>query len=56
MITRPSVRGTAKPGIGCSAPTLATAAVERPVLYEALMLDIANTRWRFDQQTNAGPP
>ena len=56
MITRPSVRGTAKPGIGCSAPTLATAAVERPVLYEALMLDIANTRWRFDQQTNTGPP
>ena len=40
-------------GIGCSAPTLA---VERPFLYDALMLAIADTAWRFDEQTNAGPP
>ena len=43
-------------GIGCSAPTLAAAAVEPPLLYDALMLDIANKSWRFDQQTNADPP
>ena len=40
MITRTPVRGTAMTGIGCSAPTLA-AAVELPLLYDALMLDIA---------------
>ena len=34
-------------GVGCSAPTLATVAVERPLLYDALML--------VDEQTNAGP-
>ena len=43
-------------GIGCSAPTLKTAAVKRPLVYDALMLDIANMGRRFDEQTNAGPP
>ena len=55
MITRTTVRGTAMTGVGCSAPTLATAAVERPLLYDALIA-IADTGWWFDEQTNAGPP
>ena len=45
--TRTKARGTAMTGVGCSAPTLATLAVERPLLYDALML--------VDEQTNAGP-
>ena len=45
--TRTKARGTAMTGVGCSAPTLATVAVERPLLYDALML--------VDEQTNAGP-
>ena len=39
-------------GIDC----LGTAAVERPLLYDALLLAIADTGWRFDEQTNARPP
>ena len=51
---RTTVRGTAMTAIGCSAPRLATAVVERPLLYDALIA-IADTGWRFDEQTNAGP-
>ena len=55
MSTRTTARGTAMTGAGCSAPTLAPAAVERPLLYDALMLTMADTGWRPDEQTNAGP-
>ena len=51
---RTTARGTAMTAIGCSAPRLATAVVERPLLYDALIA-IADTGWRFDEQTNAGP-
>ena len=54
MSNRTTVRGTAMTAIGCSAPRLATAAVERPLLYDALIA-ITDTGWRFDEQTNAGP-
>ena len=54
MSNRTTVRGTAMTAIGCSAPRLATAVVERPLLYDALIA-IADTGWRFDEQTNAGP-
>ena len=56
MITRTTARGTAMTSIDCSAPTLTTAAVERPLLYGAVMLDIADQSWRFPQQPNAGLP
>ena len=55
MSTRTTARGTAMTGVGCSALTLATAAVERPLHYDALMLTMADTGWRLDEQTNAGP-
>ena len=51
---RTTARGTAMTAIGCSAPRLATAVVERPLLYDAFIA-IADTGWRFDEQTNAGP-
>ena len=56
MSTRTPVRRTAMTGVGCSARTLKTAAVKRPLVYDALMLNIANMGRRFDDQTNARPP
>ena len=55
MSTRNTARGTAMTSIGCSAPTSPAAAVQRPFLYDALMLTMADTGLRFDEQTNAGP-
>ena len=42
MTTRTTARGTAMTGIGYSAPTLTTATVERPLLYDVVMPDIAD--------------